>query len=422
MKRIKNILFVLVLGCLILAGCADSTAPKIKNAPKEYDFDSGKDYVFTADLKGYKECTLYIGETRLDKTEYTYDENKETFTVSAYSLMYLELGKSYEFKLETEGGSATFNVKMVSASNLSMDTGDVVFDHSKPEDLVLKADFGEQKIENIRLGSKNYADPKQYSYSEKDKTLTLKKDLLMTLAGETNILVRLENGKEFSFNLKSTMLAYADFEDAENNAVLTNNYGMFWGTTIEQADGKDGNHVGRIHPEYDHLFVFGNHYWGAMGNVTFEKGKSYTVEFDVKPEETSSAKSMTIYLRKAFESYDPRCGIDPAGEGDDVQKYFTLDFGSGSVKGEGDKDFVTYTYDEKTGYAHVKIEFKTVTSYDMILNANTGSFYYDGDRPGEKGSTKAPTNADNLAAREQAKGICWLFDNMSVSKSDSSAK
>ena len=411
-KTWKLVLITFVMACLFLAGCGGSTEPKIKKAPETYDFDSGEDYAFTADLKGYEEYTLYIGDTRLDKTEYTYEDGK--FVISAYSLMYLELGKTYDFKLETEGGSSTFKVEMISSSNLSMNTEDVTFDYSNPEDLVLQADFGKQKIADIRLGAKNYADPELYEYSDKDKTLTLKKEMLMTLAGETNILVRLENGKEFSFNLKSTVLAKADFEDPEEIAIWKGNYGMFWDCEIAQAE-EDGNHIGKVTPQYDHLFVFGNHYWGEMGNVSFEKGEAYHVEFDVKADEASAVKQMTIYLRKAFESYDPRCGIDPSGEGDDVQKSYTLDFSKGGCTGNGTEDFVTYTYDEKTGWTHVIVEFKTASSYDMILNAN-GGYYFDSDRAGENGTGSAPTNAENIQAKENAKGICWLFDNVTVSK------
>lgn len=414
-KFLAGILAIAVLGCLLLAGCGDTgTNPKIKSAPETYDFDSGTDYTFTADLKGYTDYTLTIGDTRLDKTEYTVDEATGAFAVSAYSLMYLELDETYVFKLDTGGGSANFSVKMISGSNLSMDTADASFDYSNPTDLVKSADFGGQAIADVRLGAKDYADPDMYAYSDADKTLTFKKELLMTLSGETNMLVRLENGKEFAFILKSTLLATATFDDAEQNAVLTNNYGMFWGAEIEQVEEDDGKLVGKVSPAYDHLFVFGNHYWGVMGTVAFEKGASYTVEFDVKPEATSTVKSLTIYLRKAFESYDPRCGLDPDGEGDDVQKYYTLDFSSGTCEGEGADDFVSFTYDETTGYAHVTIEFKTVSSYDMILNANTGGFYYDGDRAGESGSTDAPTNAENIAAHESAKGIAWIFDNLTL--------
>ena len=297
-----------------------------------------------------------------------------------------------------------------------MDTKDESFDYLNPAELVKEADFGETGIAEIRLGAKDYADPALYSYSKKDKTLTFSEELLKSLTGTTNILVRLENGKEFSFNLSSTMLAKADFENKEDNATLSGQYGIFWDANVEQTEGKDGGYAGLIHPEYDHLFVFGQHYWGTMGAVAFEKGESYTVEFDVKPDESSTEKTMKIYLRKAFDSYDPRCGIDPAGDGDDVQQDYTLDFSDGSCKGDGSEDFVEYTYDEKTGYTHVKISFKAPSAYDVILNANTGDFYYDGDRPGESGATSEPTNEDNIEAHENAKGICWIFDNLYVIK------
>ncbi len=419
-KRINRVIFWLMACiCFCLIGCGDSgTNPSVKKAPAEYDFDSGEDYTFKMDLKGYTDYSVYIGDTRLDKTEYTCDEESGEFRISSYSLMYLTLDETYEFKVQTGGGSAAFSVKMVSKSNLSMDTQDVDFDYADPKEIVINADFGDQAIADIRLGAKDYADADSYTYSEKDKTLTFSVDLLKSLSGTTNVLVRLENGKEFSFNINSTLLALADFENEDDNTLLTGQYGMFWGASITQSDdGKDGK-AGLVKPEYDHLFVFGGHYWGTMGGVAFEKGESYQVEFDVKPEASSTEKTLDLYMRKAFDSYDPRCGIDPAGDGDDVQKYYTLDLSGGDCKGDGSADFVEYEYDAKTGYTHVTVTFKASSSYDVILNLNTGSNYYDGDRPGESGASGDPTNAENIKAREAAKSVAWLFDNISVIKLD----
>ena len=90
-KVMRRILLLAACICLLLVGCGDSgTNPSVKKAPKEYDFDSGEDYVFTMNLKGYTDYSVYIGDTRLDKTEYTCDEEKGEFKVSSYSLMYLE--------------------------------------------------------------------------------------------------------------------------------------------------------------------------------------------------------------------------------------------------------------------------------------------------------------------------------------------
>ncbi len=415
-RRLLSLLLVAMLSLsLLLSGCGGSkTEPTIKDAPAEYDFDSNSDYVFKVDLKDYTDYALYIDGTRLDKVaEYSCNTDTGEFTVSAYSLIFFEVGQTCEFKVETGGGSVTFPVKMVSGSNLSMDTKDVQFDFKNPADVVISADLGDSKIEEIRVGNKDYATEDQYEYSEKEKTLTLKKELLQTLTGTTSLLVRLDNGKEMSIDVVSTLLAGATFEKAENNALLTNTYGMFWGADVQQKTDANGNNLGMVRPEYDHLFVFGDHYWGVMGGVKLEKGTEYTMEFDVRPDESSTVKEFTIYLRKAFDTHDPRCGLDPSGEGDDVQKYYTLDFTNG-CEGKGTKDFVTYTYDESTGMTHVVVKFKTTSSFDMILNANTGGFYFDGERPGEYGVSSDPTNGENKLAYESAKGICWLFDNISV--------
>lgn len=412
----KFIHVVAVLLCLILLFCGCGTgggSQSQEDGVLEYDLDSGEDLRLSVSLDLSNGCTVYMGDTKLDKTEFSADGS--TLCISSYSLLFLEQGQTYSVRVEADNKNQQFQVKMISASNFSFDDADVCFSYEAPEDVVKAADFGTQTVENIRLGARAYADPSLYSYDAQAKTLTLKKEMLMNLPGETNILVRLSGGKEFSFNLTNTLLAYTDFENPEEIALLTGNYGMFWDATIDQVQQAGGTNVGKVTPQYDHLFVFGDHYWGDMGSVAFEKGCTYQVEFDVKPDDASTEHSLTLYLRKAFESYDPRCGIDPDGEGDDVQKYATVDFTNGVATVDGNMD-IQCTYNETTGFTHVTVVFKTSTAYDTIFNCNTGANYYDGDRPGENGLSSAPTNAENKTAYENAKGIIWYFDNLTIVK------
>lgn len=410
---------VLILLCTMLAGCGgqaqnpdtSSSATGGNNSNVlEYDLDSGEDLVL--EVEAGSDCTVHIGDTRLDKTEFTVKENN--IRISAYCLMFLDLGETYTVKVQSSAGTTEFQVKIISTSTLYLDETPVTFDYEQPADVVKSADFGDQTITEIRMGARKYADKSLYSYDSAAKTLTLKKELLMSISGETNLLVRLSGGKEFSFTVNSTLCAKADFEDAEENALLSGQYGMFWDATVE-AVADNGSFVGKIIPQYDHLFVFGDHYWGTCGDVAFEKGASYQVEFDVKVGETSTAKTLKLYIRKAFDSFDPRCGIDPNGEGDDVQKYYTLDFSGNGCTGEGNMD-VTYTYNEATGYTHVTIRFTASSAYNSILNCNTGDNYFDGDRPGESSTGSNPVNADNKAAYEAAKSVCWYFDNVTIVK------
>ena len=410
---------VLILLCAMLAGCggqtqnpddSSSTAGNQNGNVLEYDLDSGEDLVL--EVEAGSDCTVHIGDTRLDKTEFTVGE--KDVRISSYSLMFLDLGETYTIKVQSSTGTKEFQVKIISTSTLYLDETPVAFDYEQPADVVKSADFGDQTITEIRMGARKYADKSLYSYDSAAKTLTLKKELLMSISGETNLLVRLSGGKEFSFTVNSTLCAKADFEDAEENALLSGQYGMFWDATVE-AVADNGSFVGKIIPQYDHLFVFGDHYWGTCGDVAFEKGASYQVEFDVKVGETSTAKTLKLYIRKAFDSFDPRCGIDPNGEGDDVQKYYTLDFSGNGCTGEGNMD-VTYTYNEATGYTHVTIRFTASSAYNSILNCNTGDNYFDGDRPGESSTGSNPVNADNKAAYEAAKSVCWYFDNITVVK------
>lgn len=415
-KKIAWILSVILSVSLLFSGCGgngqETTAPAETtgaNTGLEYNLDSGEDFVLQVSLGGATECAIFLGDTKLDKTEFTV--GTDSVTISSYSMMFLEVNQTYTVKVDVGGNVQEFSVKIISTSNLSLDDSAVSFDFKNPQDIVKSADFGDQTIENIRLGARDYADAAMYSYDGNAKTLTLKKEMIMALPGTTNIMVRLSGGKEFAFDVTSTLLAAADFEAEGIAGVLTAQHGIFWGTDLEiQNDG-----TGKLNPDYDHLFAFGDHYWGNIGGVEFEQGATYKVEFDIKPAEESTVKYVNLYLRKAFESYDPRCGIDPSGEGDDVQKYCKLDFADGTCKTDGNMD-VTCTYNDATGFTHVTVTFKTSTAYDTIFNCNTGNFYFDGDRPGETGLSTDPTNADNKAAYESAKGIFWYFDNLTVIK------
>ena len=375
-RTIMRILAATLCAVLLLAGCARS--PEEPQTGDDtaiiYDLDSGKDLTLPAEAGDAAGCSVTVGDTKLDKTEFTVDD--ENICISSYSLMFLELNQTYTVKVDNASGVREYAVKLISSSNVSLDEKDVTFDYAQPADLVKAADFGERTISELRLGAKDYADESLYVYDNEAKTLTLKKELMMKLTGTTAILVRLSDGKEFSFNVKSTVLARADFEDEEQVSLLTDTYGIFWGTSIETEKDGFGNTIGRVNPEYDHLFAFG----------------------------------------KAFDSYDPRCGIDPSGEGDDVQKEYTLDFSSGSCTGNGNFDDVSFTYDETTGFTHVTAKFKTSSAYDTIFNCNTGKYYFDGDRPGEVGLSSDPTNEENKAAHENASSIIWLFDNLIVTQ------
>lgn len=407
--KILRITLAMLLVCVLLAGCGKTEAGVL-----EYDLDSGADFVLEANVGSSDECKVFVGENRLDKTEYTVGDGQ--IAISAYSMMFLELNETYTVKIETGSKTQEFQVKLVSTSNVSMDESTVNFNYEAPADVVKSADFGDQTISEIRLGNRTYADTSLYAYDSAAKTLTFNKELLAGLPGNTNILVRLSGGKEFSFQLCNTLLAKVDFEDSEENAALTGSQGVFAGAKLEAVEDGTGNTVGKLVPLYDHIFCYGDHYWGTYGGVVFEKDMTYRVEFDVKPDEASTEKVLKLYLRKAFDSYDPRCGMEPNGEGDDVQKYAYLDFSSGNCTTEGNMTGMTCTYDEATGYTHVVIEFKTSTAYTTIFNCNTGSNYYDSDRLGENGSFSDPTNAENKAAMEAAKSICWYFDNMVVTQ------
>lgn len=409
--RLLRVVSVLLLLCTLLAACSGSPnteQPEIL----QYDLDSGEELVLP--VTAGADCVVYIGNTRLDKTEYTVNEKE--IHISAYSLMFLNVNTTYTVKVETASEVKEFQVQIISSSTVSMDEADVTFDYANPTDLVKTADFGDQTVSEIRLGARKYADKSLYHYDSTGKTLTFKKELLMGLTGETKVLIRLSGGKEFSFTVSSSLVANADFEEPDEVALLTGNYGMFWDAKIETIKGENGSMIGKVVPQYDHLFVFGDHYWSTIGGVAFEKGASYQLEFDIKPDAASTEKTLKLYLRKAFDSYDPRCGIEPDGEGDDVQKYYVLDMSGTGCTGEGNFTDITYVYDETTGYTHVTVRFKAATAYNTILNCNTGNNYFDGDRPGENGVSNAPTNADNIAAYEAAKGICWYFDNVKIVK------
>ena len=202
-KTIALILSVVLSVSLLLSGCggdpSNTTDPAGNAAASgtlEYNLDSGEDFTIQVSLGGATECVVFLGDTKLDKTEFTV--GADSVTISSYSLMFLEVNQTYPIKIEAGGKAQEFSVKIISTSNLSLDDAAVGFDFKNPQDIVKSADFGDQTIENIRLGAKDYADPAMYSYDGSAKTLTLKKEMIMALPGTTNIMIRLSSGKEFA--------------------------------------------------------------------------------------------------------------------------------------------------------------------------------------------------------------------------------
>ena len=205
--KILRIALAMLLVCALLAGCG-----KTETGVLEYDLDSGADFVLEANVGSGDDCKVFVGENRLDKTEYTVGDGQ--IAISAYSMMFLELNETYTVKVEAGSKTQEFQVTLVSTSNVSMDESTVNFNYEAQADVVKSADFGEQTISEIRLGNRTYADTSLYTYDAAAKTLTFSKELLASLPGNTNILVRLSGGKEFSVQLCNTLLAKADFENA----------------------------------------------------------------------------------------------------------------------------------------------------------------------------------------------------------------
>ena len=340
---------IMLIATVACGGKTNDSAPKAVR----YNLSDGKDLVLETDLKNCETYQMYNGATRLDKrSEYSYDAASGKFTVLALTMIFLETDETYTFRIETEKGNRQFNVEVYSDSNRSMNTDKVVFDYAAPADIVKDADFGEESVDVIKVGTANYVDAQYYSYSKENKTLTIQKEFLSTLWGSHTLTVRLTNDEEYSFGFESNLLYKNDFSDPENLQPEITDYPAFWGT--ERVSERDG--WGILEPKYDHLFVFGKHYWGLTGGVAFEAKTNYVMEFDVKPDPDSICKVLTIAVRRRDDGSDPRVGLILSG--------YALDFTNGCVGGKGflkDKEFdeslATYTYDEATGVAQVKLTF-----------------------------------------------------------------
>ncbi len=366
-------------------------APVVSGNAATYDVNEGGDYTFDVDLKGETELTLWMDGSRLGSSEYA--EADGEVTVYEIVMIYLDPDTTSEFRVETPGGETSFSVSIITTSQITMNTEDVIFDFENPTDIVKDANFERETIDVVRVGVSDYVDKQYYSYEEDAEgngKFTLKKEFLSTITDNADILVRLTSGDEFGFNVKTNLLLYHDFSDAGN---LNPAKGagdakpVFWGATVTQS--ADEEKWGLVNPDYDHLFVFGNHYWGTMGTVTFREGGSYELTFDVRSPETSAYRIMTIALRKSDTS-DPRTAEIMKDENGYEMKY-VLDF-TNCFSAAGNTGFASSVYDEKTKTAQVTVHFTVPADQNVILNAD-GGYVMDKDE-------------DNK--------IVWEFDNMKI--------
>ena len=410
-KRVRAIVLALIAAAVLAFGAfafvacdqgGDSgggkNSPTVSENAATYDVFTGGDYTFKADLKGAEDFTLWMDGSRLGSSQYSYEGG--TFTVFAIVMEYLEPDTTSVFRLVTEGGEVEFNVSIVSTSTITMDTDDVVFDYENPVDVVKEANFGEETVDVVRIGSTDYVDEQYYDYSFDEASgkgaFTLKKEFLSTIADSADILVRLTNGDEFLFTVTTNLMLDLDFSDPDNLNPARGSGSfkpVFWGAKVTQS--QDEEKWGVVNPQQDHTFVFGTHFWGTMGTVQFKRGHAYELTFDIASPEESIFRSLTIALRQNNDQ-DPR-GAEIMNDAEEHPMSFTLDFTNGYTS-YGNTGFVVEdSYDEQTGVAHITVKFVAPEDQDVILNANGGQAYAD---------SYLWSNAANDYK------IFWRFDNM----------
>ena len=329
----------------------------------------------------------------MDRTEYSYSAKTGLITLDGFTLSDYEIDKTYEIKIETDKGFASFNVSFISSNKITFNTESVTFDYNSPEDVVKSADLGEESISRVICGTSTVVDTTYYNYSNDLKCFTLKKEFVATLWGETNVLISLTNGDEFSFIVKSNLIMLNDCEEGDK---FGSGRSMFYekGTnplvTVEAWDGKALSYSGNG----GDIFL-GRSQWGLHGGVDFKADRKYVLSFQLKLDETKNPQNHTLAFR-----LNKNDGTIAPNDHTDNLGYVSLDFDTGTVNLDevpsGSPLQVDFSKNEEYQFFDVKITFECVGN-GMVFECMPGwnSELSDGNT------------------------VChaWLFDNFKIIES-----
>lgn len=169
-----------------------------------------------------------------------------------------------------------------------------------------------------------------------------------------------DNGIDMSRYLTLQTVLENDFsEDADKGVTQAWHKSAFYDSTATLENGWV-----RL-TSTEHLFVYGGHTWGSYGGVSFEKGNTYRMSFDLMQGDESCTDVFALYVMK--EINDPRYG-DPI-------KTLKINFADMErMEIENTDNFASVSFDHQTGIAHIEAVFVTDSAVNtQVVSRSVGT-------------------------------------------------
>ena len=164
-----------------------------------------------------------------------------------------------------------------------------------------------------------------------------------------------DNGVTFENYTSVATVFENDFAESVDKGVTQPwHKSSFFGSNAALEDGKA--HI----TSDEHVFVLGVHNWGQFGGVSFDKGWTYQVSFDLMLGDEDASRILNLLV--TAEGEDPRYGT--------VRKTLTLNFADfEKFVTENTDNFASVTYNAETHTAHVAVLFETDSEKNTLLVA-----------------------------------------------------
>lgn len=157
-------------------GTGGGTTPTFSENAATYDVHTGGDYTFKVNLQGGTLDALWIGNDKLTKNDYEYNAETGVITVEEITMLLLDLDQTYTFKFVTDKGEETFTVKIITTSNITMNTDAVAFDYNAPADIVKDAEFEDDTISSVIVGTADAVPSRCILITERKRKLRLRRN------------------------------------------------------------------------------------------------------------------------------------------------------------------------------------------------------------------------------------------------------
>ncbi len=226
------------------------------NTESDLALSFGSDYLLGAKL----------GNNALTDTDYTFASG--TLTLKASALSALTAGE-HELTVFFANGVQTVTLIV---NNYSFEVTADSFRYTLDDNDMNFA----VKCDGFNLSDATISDSKgelkSGDYAVSGNTLTLKAAYLNKISGKADVTITFGENADVTFTVESNKLMFVDFDDNG----IEKGFGM--NCAIEETTGKSGNGMQLTVTKSSTMLALG----GPFYPVTFEAGKTYRVEFDIK--------------------------------------------------------------------------------------------------------------------------------------------